>query len=326
MAKPALILAPIRGVTDCHFRRLFNLYFPGFDSALAPFINPQRSSHYQPKQLKDLLPEANTHFPVVPQLLHTDADDFLFLASRLHDLGYKEINWNLGCPAPMVTKKKRGSGLLPYPDEILRFLDKVIPKLTVRLSIKTRLGLESPKELLTLLPKLNKYPLSEIIIHGRLGKQAYKGSTDRTGFAQCAEKTNHTIVYNGDITSLNEFNKLQNRFPQINRWMIGRGVLQNPFLAGEIAGEKTTESFQQLQFFHNDLYSCYRELLSGQAHLLGRMKQLWFYLSAMFPPQKKTWKKIKKCNTEQHYQGIIDALFKRNYSAYPQETSSKLEM
>ena len=96
---PILILAPIRGITDCHFRSLFNHYFPGFDEALAPFINPQRSSQYQPKQLKDLLPEANTSLPITPQLLHTNADDFLFLATRLHDIGYKEINWNLGCPA-----------------------------------------------------------------------------------------------------------------------------------------------------------------------------------------------------------------------------------
>ncbi len=158
--QPTLILAPIRGVTDCHFRSLFNHYFPGFDRALAPFINPQRSSQYQPRQLKDLLPEANTNLPATPQLLHTNADDFLFLAMRLHDMGYKEINWNLGCPAPMVTKKKRGSGLLPYPDEILLFLDKVVPKLPMQLSIKTRLGLENPDELLTLLPALGYYPLS----------------------------------------------------------------------------------------------------------------------------------------------------------------------
>ncbi len=310
MPAPTLILAPIRGVTDCHFRTLFNKYFPGFENALAPFINPQRSSQYQPKQLKDLLPEANRSLPVTPQLLHTDADDFLFLAHRLHDLGYKKINWNLGCPAPMVTRKKRGSGLLPYPDEILLFLDRVMPKLPLQLSIKTRLGLESPDELLALLPSLDSYPLSEIIIHGRLGKQLYKGRSDKKSFARCLKASKHSIVYNGDITTLDEFNSLKLQFPEINKWMIGRGVLSNPFLAGEIAGNEVKDKLWQLQNFHNDLYSCYRELLSGQAHLLGRMKQLWFYLSMFFPPQKKTWKKIKKCNTEQHYQDVIENLFR----------------
>ncbi len=308
MPAPTLILAPIRGVTDCHFRTLFNKYFPGFDSALAPFINPQRSSQYQPKQLKDLLPMANKSLSVTPQLLHTDADDFLFLASRLHDLGYKEINWNLGCPAPMVTRKKRGSGLLPYPDEILLFLDRVMPKLPMQLSIKTRLGLENPEELLSLLPALDQYPLTEIIIHGRLGKQLYKGTSDRKSFARCLEASQHSIVYNGDIDTIETFKELQLQFPEVNKWMIGRGVLQDPFLAGAIAGKQTTDTLHTLECFHRDLYSCYRDLLSGQAHLLGRMKQLWNYLSASFPPQKKTWKKIKKCCTDQHYQDVIKTL------------------
>jgi len=313
-ADPTLILAPIRGITDCHFRSLFNHYFPGFDSALAPFINPQRSTGFQPKQLKDLLPEANRSLPVTPQLLHTNVDDFLFMARQLHDLGYTEINWNLGCPAPMVTKKKRGSGLLPYPDEILSFLDRLIPQLPMQLSIKTRLGLDNPDELLSLLPTLDQYPLSEIIIHGRLGKQLYKGSPDKENFGRCLQKSSHSIVYNGDITSTEQLKELQTQFPQIQKWMIGRGVLYNPFLVGEIRGMEARDRLHTLHCFHNDLYSCYRDLLSGQAHLLGRMKQLWFYLSAFFPPQNKTWKKIKKCNTSQQYDDVITNLFKEQHA------------
>lgn len=309
MEQPQLILAPIRGVTDCHFRTLFNDHFPGFDAALAPFINPQHSSRFQPKQLKDLLPEKNNSLAVTPQLLHTDATDFLFLANRLYDLGYSEVNWNLGCPAPMVTKKKRGSGLLPYPDAILRFLDQVIPKLPLKLSIKTRLGLMDAQELLFLLPALDAYPLSEIIIHGRLGKQLYKGVADREGIASCLEKTTHTIVYNGDIDSQETIQELQQRFPTISRWMIGRGALANPFLAGEIKGLTFSDKYATLESFHKELFLCYSDLLSGESHLLGRMKQLWAYLSSFFPPGNTTWKKIKKCRTSAHYQDAITNLF-----------------
>jgi tRNA-dihydrouridine synthase len=304
-----LILAPIRGITDCHFRTIFHRYFPGFDLALAPFINPQRASNFQPNQIKDLLPEANPTLPVIPQLLHTDVQDFLFLANRLASFGYKEINWNLGCPAPMVTKKKRGSGLLPYPDEILTFLDQVMEKLPIQLSIKTRLGLEGPEELLHLLPKLDQYPLTEIIIHGRLGKQLYKGTTDRENFARCLQQTKHSIVYNGDIKTTEDFKTLQTQFPDINKWMIGRGVLSDPFLAGEIKGIQQQAKTHLLQCFHTDLFECYRELLAGEAHLLGRMKQLWAYLSVFFPPAQKTWKKINKCTTEEKYLRITKECF-----------------
>ena len=309
MEQPQLILAPIRGVTDCHFRTLFNDHFPGFDAALAPFINPQRSSRFQPKQLKDLLPEKNNSLAVTPQLLHTDATDFLFLANRLHELGYSEVNWNLGCPAPMVTKKKRGSGLLPYPDAILRFLDQVIPRLPLKLSIKTRLGLMDAQELLFLLPALDAYPLSEIIIHGRLGKQLYKGVTDREGIASCLEKTTHTIAYNGDIDSQETIQELQKRFPTISRWMIGRGALANPFLAGEIKGLTFSDKYATLESFHKELFLCYSDLLSGESHLLGRMKQLWAYLSSFFPPESNTWKRLKKCKTSAHYQDVVTNLF-----------------
>ncbi len=306
---PHLILAPIRGITDCYFRSIFHRHFPGFDSALAPFINPQRHSNFQPKQLKDLLPEANQEMVVIPQLLHADPEDFLFLAGRLHDLGYTQVNWNLGCPARMVTRKKRGSGLLPYPEQILAFLDQVMPRLSMELSIKTRLGLENKEELLHLLPRLDDYPLKEIIIHGRLGKQMYRGKTDREAFGLCLEQSRHPIVYNGDINSVPGFRELQQQFSQVDRWMIGRGALANPFLAGEIKGMDQPNRLEHLENFHRELYLCYRELLSGEAHLLGRMKQLWVYLSNFFPPQPKTWKQIKKCHTELQYQRVMETLF-----------------
>lgn len=304
-----LVLAPIRGITDCHFRSIFQRHFPGFDSALAPFINPQRHSSFHPGQLKDVLLQSNRSLAVVPQLLHTDPEDFLFLAHRLQELGHKEVNWNLGCPAPMVTKKHRGSGLLPFPEEIFSFLDQVIPRLPIQLSIKTRLGYENKEELLAILPRLDDYPLTEIIIHGRLGSQLYRGEIDRESFGRCLIHSKHSIVYNGDITTKEVFIELQRQFPGISKWMIGRGALANPFLAGEIKGMEIPEQLGQLKSFHDELYSCYRELLDGPAHLLGRMKQLWVYLSEFFPPRQKTWKKIKKCRTETKYLEVVQSLF-----------------
>lgn len=309
LEQPQLVLAPIRGITDCHFRSLFQRHFPGFDSALAPFINPQRHASFTPKQLKDVLPQDNRELPIIPQLLNTNAEDFLFVANRLQELGYKEVNWNLGCPAPMVTKKQRGSGLLPFPEQILSFLNHVIPRLPMDLSIKTRLGYAEKDELLSLLPRLDQYPLTEIIIHGRLGAQLYRGTTDREAFGHCLECSQHSIVYNGDITSIGIFQELQQQFPTVNKWMIGRGALANPFLAGEIKGNTTELQLNHLQQFHDELYSCYRELLDGPSHLLGRMKQLWIYLSTFFPPQNKTWKAIRKCKTEEKYRQVMQSLF-----------------
>lgn len=309
-ASPFLYLAPIRGLTDALFRETLYRHFAGFDAAVAPFINPQRSSLYEDNMLRDVLPQHNGGLPLVPQLLHTDPEQFLVLAGRLAELGYSHINWNLGCPAPMVARKKRGSGLLPYPEEIVSILTKIMPQLGIELSIKTRLGFHDPAELPALLPALDDFPVKEIIIHTRLGKQLYKGPTSPDGFADCRKKSSHPFVYNGDINDLETFRMLAARFPNIERWMIGRGALANPFLAEEIKGYPPAEARKARIFaFHAELYARYTDRLSGPGHVLGRVKQLWSYLITSFPGQEKVLKKILKSNTLEGYNRAVDQLF-----------------
>jgi tRNA-dihydrouridine synthase B len=308
---PFFYLAPIQGVTDALFRNLFHHHFGGFDAAIAPFINPQRHSSFKEKRLADVLPENNPGLPIIPQLLNTDAEDFLAMTDRLHDLGYTHINWNLGCPAPMVARKKRGSGILPYPEMIIALLEKILPRLKVRLSIKTRLGYHHSHEILALLPQLDVFPLQEIIIHARLGKQLYTGEVDLETFALCRQHSSHCLVYNGDIIDTATFQRLAERFPWVNRWMIGRGVLADPFLATSLQQKSCPmhQRLEKLKKFHTDLYQGYRQRLSGPGHLLGRMKQLWLYLIASFPHKQKVLKKIKRAKTEQQYLQAIDELF-----------------
>ena len=310
--QPTLTLAPLQGVTEVLFRNHFARHFPGFDAAMAPFVKPQGQARFPDRLLRDIEPEANTGLPLIPQLLHNDAANFLAMADRIADLGYREINWNLGCPAPMIVRKKRGSGLLPHPGLIAGFLDKVLPRLRVGLSIKTRLGLHDRSELLALLPLLDAYPLTEIIIHARLGRQLYEGRPDLEGFAACLPLTRHRLAYNGDITDVAGFIALSRRFPQIGRWMIGRGALADPFLPGAIKGEATigqSERTRRIRIFHDELYAAYRERFAGPSHLLGRMKQLWAYLISSFPGQEKLLKKINKAMTEEQYGRIVGQLW-----------------
>ena len=310
-ARPFFYLAPLQGITDALFRSIFHQHFGSFDAAIAPFINPQHHCIAKEKWFTDVLPENNPDLPLIPQLLNTDAEDFMVLATRLQDLGYDHINWNLGCPAPMIASKKRGSGILPYPETIVALLEKILPRLKARLSIKTRLGYNHPQEILTLLPMLDAFPLQEIILHARLGKQLYNGGVDLEGFARCRSYSTHELVYNGDITTAEVFQDLQARLPWVRRWMIGRGVLADPFLICSLRDQTPSgkERMEKLADFHADLYQGYRRRLSGPGHLLGRMKQLWLYLIASFPDKQKTLKKIKKAKTEQHYLQAVEEVF-----------------
>ena len=204
-------LAPIRGVTDALFRNIYHHHFPYFDAALAPFINPQRTANFRTRLMADVLPENNTTLPIIPQLLNNNIEDFYGLAKRLQDLGYSHINWNLGCPAPMVANKKRGSGPLPHADQIFALLQDVIPRLDTEISLKTRLGYRNPGEIELVLPLLEELKLKEIIIHPRIGKQLYRGHADPDGFAKCKEISSHQLVYNGDIVLPEDFLALATR-------------------------------------------------------------------------------------------------------------------
>ncbi|PHR30493.1 MAG: tRNA-dihydrouridine synthase [Desulfotalea sp.] len=311
-APPYIYLAPIRGLTDALFREVLFKHFAGFDAAVAPFINPQGASKYEDKMLYDVLHKNNQGVELIPQLLNTKPIHFLGLAQRLAGIGYTHINWNLGCPAPMIAKKKRGSGLLPYPDEIIELLEYVIPRLDIELSIKTRLGYYEQAEIEALLPRLNDFPLKEIIIHARLGKQLYTGVTSPDGFQKCLTISDHTFTYNGDINDLSIYTALKQTFPEINRWMIGRGALGNPLIAEEIKGICTDSDEQKkvrLQGFHDELLSRYKTRLSGPSHILGRLKQLWAHMITSFPGKEKLLKKILKTRTLESYQLVVDQIF-----------------
>lgn len=191
---PHLILAPLRGFTDGVFRNAFNRHFGGIAEAVAPFLTSIKGRRIKPSHLADLMPQENRNLPVVPQILSNNGEDFICLANALADLGYTEINWNLGCPYPMVAKKKRGSGLLPHPDEIDGLLEIICRGFSGNLSVKTRLGRFSADELEKLIPIFNRYPIARIIVHPRTGAQMYAGQVDLSAFAHYLPHLDHPVV------------------------------------------------------------------------------------------------------------------------------------
>lgn len=304
-----LYLAPIRGITDYIFRDSLSQFFGGFDCAVAPFVSSVKGRKIKPAFFRDLLPENNRRLPTIPQILSKDCDDFIYTAQQLFDLGYGEINWNLGCPAPMVANKQRGSGLLPYPEKIEQFLEKVTTLFPGLISVKTRLGRQSPDEIMKLIPLFNQFSLKNIIIHPRLGVQMYKGVPDIDAFEACFALSKHRVVYNGDIVDLNTYQALQKRFPKIEDWMVGRGVLWNPYLALGLQNKDYTVSRERLLDFHDDLMMRYAERLAGPGHLLGRMKGIWCYFARIFARERIVLKRISKTQTIEGYKDVVKLNF-----------------
>lgn len=306
-----LTLAPIKGFTEAPYRNAASKFFTGFDAAMAPFMVTVRGRKYPNSHLKDLLPENNRGWPVIPQILSNHPEGFIKLAGRLHDLGYDTVNWNLGCPFPRVAKKNRGAGLLSHPERIDRFLEQVLAAIPTRLSIKTRIGRFDAEEMESLMPVFNRYPLAELIIHPRTGVQMYAGGPDLEIFADCLEISKHPVVYNGDIYTVTDFAGLAERFKTVDRWMLGRGALADPFLPGAIKGLVTPdhEKLETIHRFHDRLFEAYNRILSGPSHLGDKMKGFWLYLSRSFEDGRKILKKIQKTRETVHYTEVVNRFF-----------------
>lgn len=307
---PYLSLAPLHGVTGQAFRRAFFTHFAGFDEAVAPFIPATAEARLSEKQFRDLLPREAEGPTIVPQILCNDAESFVATAEALAGAGYAEVDWNLGCPYPMVANKKRGSGLLPHPELIDSILSEALPRIRVPVSAKIRLGRESSRELDALIPVLNKHSLSRVIVHPRIGTQMYEGKVDLAGFARAAAELRHPVVYNGDITSASGWAALAERFPGIGAWMIGRGALANPFIALDIKGlPRPDRPLEVLESFHDDLYASYSDLLHGPRHALDKMKELWGFMAPGFAESGRVIKRIGRANGTYEYEEAVRAVF-----------------
>lgn len=303
--QPAIYFAPLQESTDFVYRRAHARHFGGVDKYFSPYIPVQKDGAIKTSHRRDVLPENCTGYTLVPQIMAGNSSDFLFLARQLTETGYREINWNLGCPYPMVTGKGMGSGLLPHPEKIREILDVVLPQLSCRISVKLRAGLVSADELWQVIPVLNDYPLSEVILHPRIAKQLYSGFPDRELFLQATSLVRHPLVYNGEITTPEEFAEVNEKFPSVTSWMIGRGMLKNPFLATEIKSGQLPgreEKIARLESFHEEVFQGYASLLSGHSHLITRMTKFWEYFCFLFPNPHKAFKRVKKSTSQTKYE------------------------
>lgn len=308
-----LLSSPLQGFTDYKFRNAFNQLFGGIDTFYSPYIRLNGKLIIKNSYQKDILPENNTELEVIPQIITNDVDEFLFVSKYVQSLGYKELNWNLGCPYPMVTKRGMGSGLISDSEKINNILHKIHNESDILVSMKMRMGYDTPEEILDVLPILDTYPLKNIAIHARIGKQLYKGGTNLEAFQKCLDSTKHKLYYNGDITSVAAFKKLQEQFTTIDHWMIGRGLIADPFLPSMIknnTNEYPQNRFDVFQEFHERIYTAYDAALSGPTPIKMKMLGFWEYFSQSFSNPQKTFKKIKKAQNPKKYALAVEEILK----------------
>ena len=301
--------APLDGITKVVFRRVWHAFFGGVDRYFIPFFSPTPQHILTPRDRREIDPANGGDLCQVPQVMTCRAGDLIWAAEVLGDMGYREINLNLGCPSGTVTAKGKGAGFLARPGELDRFFDEVFSHVKVSVSVKTRLGIQSPEEFGRLLEIYNRYPIACLTIHPRVQKEKYRGEVHRDVFAAALAESRNPVCYNGDLRTVEECRAFAAAFPRAAAVMIGRGAVADPALPRKLRGGPAATR-EELQSFTAALYEGYQTFYGQRAPASQRMKEVWFYLIHLFQGGERYGGRMRRSRGPVEYERIEAEIFR----------------
>lgn len=296
--------APLEGLTDSIYRRLHHHFFGGPERYYTPFLSPTVHRALTAREEREL-PKADTvDFSVVPQVLTKSAEDFVWLAGVCRDLGYAEINLNLGCPSGTVTAKGKGAGMLRDLDALDYFLYDSFSRSPLPISVKTRIGFEQPEEWVKLLAVYNRYPLKELVVHPRVRSVFYNGPVDMDAFRYALQESKAPVCYNGSLCTKQDIEDISKQFPHLQAVMLGRGLIADPGLLTASGTDAET-----LEVFHDTLFAEYMRAFGSERNTMFRMKENWRYWLCKFANSQKLGKQLRKVTKVEEYKAITRQIF-----------------
>ncbi|MBO7336539.1 MAG: tRNA-dihydrouridine synthase family protein [Lachnospiraceae bacterium] len=305
-----IYMAPMEGLTTRIYRHVFARHYSGVDKCFTPFLSPNQNHSFQKKELDEIDPEINKGLTTVPQILCSVAEHSVWALREIAELGYSEVNFNLGCPSGTVVTKKKGSGFLPFPWEIDAFFDEVFreaDKLRMKISVKTRLGRNDAEEFIDVLDVYNKYPFSEVIVHPRIQKDFYREPVRPEWFEYTLSHSNNPVCYNGDLFTAEDIRGFEERHPDVGMIMLGRGIIARPFLPEEMTDE--TKDRKKLKAFHDELVFSYYDVTHDDHCVLAKMKEVWEHMGPALSVEERTFKSLRKSKKINEYKAITDSIF-----------------
>lgn len=296
--------APLEGLTDSVYRRLHHQYFGGPDRYYTPFFSPTVHRALTPREARELPKADSVDFAVVPQILTKNAEDFIWLAGVCKDLGYGEVNLNLGCPSGTVTAKGKGAGMLRDLETLDRFLDGIFSHAPLPISVKTRIGFERREEWEKLLALYNSYPIAELIVHPRVRTAFYSGAVDMDAFRCAAQESKAPLCYNGSLCTKEDLANIAQKFPHLQSVMLGRGLIADPGLLTAKGTDAAT-----LEAFHDALLEAYIRTFGSERNSMFRMKENWHYWLCKYADSEKLGKRLRKTTKAEEYKAIVHDIF-----------------
>ena len=299
--------APLQGFTEAVWRNVHAAVFGGIDGYYTPFLRFEHGE-IRNKDVRDIECKNNTAPNLVPQIIAATPEEMRPLLELLAGEGYVRADINMGCSFPLQMRKKHGAGLLPHPAMVAAVIEETKRWPEFTFSVKMRLGCNSKDEWKELMPVFNDCRLDHITMHPRLGIEQYKKAADLDAFAEFYDACRHQLIYNGDICSLDDIQRIEQRFPRLKGIMLGRGLIANPALGLEYSKGCELDNGEKARLVQQMHDAMLRELtprLQGNTQFLSKMKPYWEYL---LPDMLKRDKKaILKATTIEKYIAAVNA-------------------
>lgn len=302
MSGVRLIAAPLQGLTEAAWRNIHATVCGGADEYRAPFARTEHGA-IRPRDLREIAPGP---VAAVPQVIARDADEFRTLASAVAAAGHTRIDLNLGCPFPPQVRKGRGAGLLARPDTLAGIAEAMRERPDLQFSVKMRLGTDSPWQWRDALGAINSMPLCEVTVHPRTAAQQYGGELHLEAFAALADALAHPVIYNGDIATPSDIDRVLALRPSLAGVMAGRALIGRPTLFAEWRSGTELPAPERLQAVMNVLDALldrFSQTLCGDSQILSKIKPYWEYLEPV--AGRKAWKAVRKSTSVAKYRAAV---------------------
>ena len=276
-------MAPMEGLTDFTYRNAYEKTFGKgrITKYFTPFISPNKSENFLAREIRDIDRGHNKDTYTVVQVMTNEAKDFIWTAKMLYEkYGYSEINLNAGCPSGTVVSKDKGSGMLRDTEKLDRFLDEVFEDAFIRenikVSVKTRIGVEDDDSFPQIMEVYNSYPLEELIVHPRVRTDYYRNELHLDDFRYAVDNSRNKLVLNGDIFTRKNFLEMKEIFPKVDTFMLGRGLIADPGLINVLTDDNPEAMVRDLNAdkklmkeLHDLVYAARTAIMPGDTHALS---------------------------------------------------------
>ena len=293
----------MQDVTDLPFWKLMAAY-GGADVYYTEYFRVHSTSHLE-KWIAESITKNPTGKPVIAQMIGNDIPSLVRAAKELQQYPIAAVDLNLGCPAPVVYRKCAGGGLLREPRRVDAILGALRDAVSVKFTVKTRIGFDSPEVFDELLPIFARHSLDLLTVHGRTVKEMYRTEVHYDYIARAVDAVPCPVLANGNVYSAAKAAEVL-ALTRARGLMIGRGVIRNPWLFRQIRQHQRGEAlFQPAGFevldYVRALFETVRPPGIREAAHIQKMKKYLNYIGLGVEPTGRFLHDIRRVTTEAEF-------------------------